>query len=100
MEHRTSEEGLREREAGFHDLADSAPVMIGTRDEGGKVTFVNRGWLAFTGTKLEEELGESRALGVHPDDSPEVLTSWTGALEAGEPWEHEYRLRRNDGEYL
>ena len=50
-------------------------------DERGMVTFVNAGWLAYTGTSLEEELGPSWSVGVHPDDAPEVLSAWTATLE-------------------
>jgi PAS domain S-box-containing protein len=99
-ERHTAEDATREREARFRELADMAPVMIWTTDEDGLVTFVNEGWLSYTGTSLEEELGESWALGVHPDDAPAMVAAWTRALEAREPWEHEYRLRRHDGEYL
>jgi PAS domain S-box-containing protein len=93
------EEGLRESEARFRELADAAPVMIWTTDAGGRVTFVNRSWLAFTGTLLEHEIGDSWALGVHPDDVDGLLASWGDRLSRGEPWEREYRLRRADGVY-
>jgi PAS domain S-box-containing protein len=93
------EEALRESEQTFRDLADSAPVMIWTTDTEGLVTFVNEGWLRFTGTTLEEELGPSWSLGVHPDDEEDVLASWEEALAERRPWEREYRLRRRDGEY-
>jgi PAS domain S-box-containing protein len=98
-ERKAVEQAVREREAGFRELADSAPVMIWTTDDRGHVTFVNRGWLEYTGTTLEEELGETWTLGVHPDDAPEVAAGWTRALEDQEPWEAEYRLRRQDGEH-
>ena len=98
-ERRSMEDVLRESEARFRELADSAPVMIWTTDEHGRVTFVNRGWLEFTGTTLQDELGDTWALGVHPDDVPGLLTSWAAALVKAEPWEREYRLRRRDGEY-
>jgi PAS domain S-box-containing protein len=92
-------DALRRSEVSFRDLADRAPVMIWTTDERGLVTFVNEGWLAYTGTSLEEELGPSWSVGVHPDDAPEVLSSWAAALESHEPWDREYRLRSHDGEY-
>jgi hypothetical protein len=37
---------------------------------------VNEGWMRFTGTRLEDELGESWQLGVHPDDAEAVLSTW------------------------
>ena len=90
--------GERE-EARFRELADTAPVMMWMTDEDGLVTFVNEGWLAFTGRTLDEELGASWSLGVHPDDADEMLAGWTAALAARQPWESEYRLRRHDGRY-
>jgi PAS domain S-box-containing protein len=88
-----------ESEAGFRELADTVPVMIWTTDAKGTVTFVNQGWLRFTGRTLEEELGDTWTLGVHPDDADEMLRSWRDALAAEVPWEREYRLRRRDGDY-
>src|SRR4029450_5313938 len=58
-ERKVMEAALRRSEANFRDLADSVPVMIWTTDERGSVTFVNAGWLTYTGTTLENELGES-----------------------------------------
>ena len=66
------EEALRrasENEARFRELADAAPVYIWTADADGLVDFINRGWLEYTGRTMEEELGDSWALGVHPDDT-------------------------------
>ncbi len=98
-ERKQAEDALRESEASFRDLADIAPVMIWTTDERGLVTFVNAGWLRYTGTTLEQELGPSWSLGVHPDDAPAVISSWNEKLAAREPWELEYRLRAEGGEY-
>jgi PAS domain S-box-containing protein len=98
-ERREVEDALRESEQSFRELADSAPVMIWTTDAEGLVTFVNRGWLEFTGTTLDEEVGDTWALGVHPDDVDEVLASFEAALAERGQWEREYRLRRHDGEY-
>ena len=98
-ERKQMEDALRESEASFRDLADTAPVMIWTTDERGLVTFVNAGWLRYTGTTLEEELGPSWSLGVHPEDAPAVISSWNERLAAREPWELEYRLRAKGGDY-
>ncbi len=94
-----AEEVVRDSEASFRELADSAPVMIWTTDAAGDITFINSGWLRFTGTTLEEELGDTWTLGVHPDDAQGVLASWSEALAERKLWQHEYRLRHGDGEY-
>ena len=98
-ERKAMEEELRESEQGFRELADQAPVMIWTTDREGLVTFINESWLRYTGTTLEQELGESWELGVHPEDLDAFMEAWTVALSQRRPWEHEYRLRRRDGEY-
>jgi PAS domain S-box-containing protein len=98
-ERHSVEDALRASEESFRLLADHAPVMIWTTDADGLVTFVNNGWLEFTGTTLEEELGETWALGVHADDERRVLDSWYEALAMREPWSMEYRLQRRDGGY-
>jgi len=98
-ERRLMEEALRESEQGFRELADSAPVMIWTTDTDGLITFVNEGWLEFTGHELQEELGATWTVGVHSEDADGMLSSWLRALAARQPWQREYRLRRRDGEY-
>jgi PAS domain S-box-containing protein len=98
-ERRAMEEALRESEASFRDLADTAPAMMWTTDEDGLVTFVNAGWLRFTGTSLEQELGASWQLGVHPEDVERMLSSWEAASGERRAWEREYRLRSRSGEY-
>ena len=102
VEQRRLEDALgqaSESEARFRELADSAPVLIWTADPEGMIDFINRGWLDFTGRTLEEEIGDNWVLGVHPDDAEGVRESWWRAFRRRVPWEREYRLRRNDGEY-
>ncbi len=86
-------------EARFRELADTAPVFIWTADADGLVDFINKGWLDYTGRALEDELGDSWALGVHPDDQEGVTDSWWRAFRRRVPWDREYRLLGQDGEY-
>ena len=98
-ERRSMEEALRESEASFRDLADTAPAMMWTTDEEGLVTFVNEGWLRFTGTNFDDELGATWQLGVHPDDAEAVLRTWDVDRAERRSWEREYRLLHHSGEY-
>ena len=98
-ERRAMEQSLRASEAGFRELADTAPAMIWTADEKGLITFVNEGWMRFTGTDFDEEMGDTTGLGVHPDDEGLTTGSWWEALAEERPWEREYRLRHHTGEY-
>ena len=58
----------REGEERFRNLADTAPLMIWVTGPDKGCTFVNRGWLSFTGRTLEQELGNGWTAGLHPDD--------------------------------
>ena len=92
-------EAARRSEKLFRTVANSAPVLIWMSGTDKLVTFLNAGWLAFTGRKLEDELGEGWAAGVHPDDLQQCLKTYSRAFDARVDFEMEYRLRRHDGQY-
>lgn len=64
-----------------------------------EVAWVNETWLRFTGRTLEQERGMGFLEGVHPDDRDEIVAVYLDHYARREPYEHEYRMRRHDGEY-
>src|SRR4029077_14209763 len=94
-----AEQQLRESEERFRLVANTAPVMIWTAGTDRKCSYVNMPWLDFTGRALEEELGDSWAAGLHPDDVNASLQTYTEAFDRRESFEMQYRLRRHDGQY-
>ena len=90
---------LRESEARFRTMANTAPVMIWMSGTDKLCTFFNKGWLDFTGRSLEQELGNGWAEGVHREDLDRCFEVYVNSFEARKPFTMEYRLRRIDGEY-
>lgn len=93
------EKALRESEGRFRLMAHSAPVLLWMSGKDKLCTFVNRGWLEFTGRRIEQQLGNGWLEGVHIDDKPKCIERYSTAFDARDPVELEYRLRRHDGEY-
>jgi two-component system, LuxR family, sensor kinase FixL len=98
-EQRDKANALSESEARFRSMADNAPVLIWMSDTSKLCTFFNKGWLAFTGRTLEQELGNGWAESVHRDDLDLYLTLYGKSFDARQEFAMEYRLRRHDGEY-
>jgi PAS domain S-box-containing protein len=93
------EAALRESEARFRTMADTAPVLIWMADETRRCIWVNKPWLDFTGRAMEKELGQGWADCIHPEDLDPCLHLYSGSFESRRPFSVEYRLRRQDGQY-
>jgi len=94
-----SQAELRESEARFRIVADSAPVLIWLSGLDKLRTFFNKPWLEFTGRMMEQEMGNGWAEGVHPKDFQRCLQTYVEAFDAREQFVMQYRLRCHDGEY-
>ncbi len=92
-----TEARLKESEALFHHLADSAPILIWMSGLDKGCFYFNKGWLAFTGRSQAQEQGNGWAEGVHPDDLARCLKVYVDHFDARRSFYMEYRLRHVDG---
>jgi PAS domain S-box-containing protein len=95
---REAERAIRGSEERFRMVANAAPVMIWMSGLDKLCTYVNQGWLDFTGRSIEAELGSGWADAIHPEDLEGCLETYTVAFDERKPFQMEYRCRRHDGE--
>ena len=96
---RRAEASLRESEARFRSMADTAAVMLWIADVDGLTTFCNRASFDFAGASLDEPPGMRWVAGIHPDDRHRCLTIFRQSVERREGFTFEARFRRHDGDY-
>jgi formate hydrogenlyase transcriptional activator len=83
----------------FRLLIDSTPGLIHTSLPDGYLDFFNQTWLTYVGRPLEDVQGWKWTTCIHPDDVEVIVQKWRACLASGEPFLHEARVRRADGEY-
>ncbi|MEZ5653727.1 MAG: PAS domain S-box protein [Burkholderiaceae bacterium] len=83
----------------FRLLAESIPQLVWTTLPDGRIDFVNRRWIEYTGLDEDQSRGWSWKEAVHVDDRAECLAAWITAIDSGDDYEIEVRLRRHDGVY-
>ncbi|HTP05243.1 MAG TPA: sigma 54-interacting transcriptional regulator [Nitrospirota bacterium] len=80
-------------------LVDSVPALIHTGLPDGYLDFFNQTWLNYVGASLEDLAGWKWTARIHPEDAAAMVEKWRASIATGEPFEHEARVRRADGEY-
>src|SRR5277367_1482493 len=80
-------------------LVNSAPSLIHTGTPDGYLDFFNQAWLRYVGRPLEDLQGWKWTAFIHPEDVEGIVEKWRASLDSGEPFLHEARVLRGDGEY-
>ena len=99
-ERKQAEEALRRSEEKFRQLADAMPQIVWTAGPDGDVDYYNERWYEFTGNSRDGGGDKSWKPVLHPADVRRCLDVWYRAVETGEPYQIEYRLKNGQtGEY-
>ena len=96
-EARAAEAALRESEARFRLMADTAPSPVWLTNAEGEVEFVNAALVEFFGGPAEQILGHVWKQALHPDDQADVAAIQAKARPAHLPYGFEARFPRADG---
>ena len=96
---KAAEAELRESERRFRELAESMPLVVWTATDQGMIDYQTEAIIHYTGKPRGELAGEAWLDVLHPDDVEPTVAAWMAAVETGEPYEVEFRIRRHDGAY-
>ena len=92
-------DALQEREQRYRFLAENIPVQIWTSLPNGHLDYVTEQTASRLGLTAADLLREGWQNVVHPDDLGLAVERWVHALQSGEEYEVEFRLKLADGSY-
>jgi PAS domain S-box-containing protein len=93
------EDRLKRSNAQLRFIMESMPQKISTAAPDGSVDYFNPQCTEFTGLSFDRLMGWGWTKIIHPDDVGEHVRVWKNAIQTGEMFEFESRIRRFDGEY-
>lgn len=83
----------------LYDFIDALPVQVWQADSNGCIDFLSSNLLEFSG-KSRETILDNWLMLIHPDDREKTIDAWTRSVETGVPYQLNFRMQRNDGEYI
>jgi PAS domain S-box-containing protein len=98
-EQRATEVALRESEARFRRIANSAPIMMWVTRLDRTRDFVNDAYVQFTGLKREEARVLDWRTRIHPDDAERLVSESVAGEASLRPFTLEGRYLRHDGQW-
>lgn len=94
-----AEEALRYSERRYRTLIDGVLQLMWVNDADGRTTFFNRRWREYSGHEPGVLTGVTWLEVIHPEDLIRLREVRSVSIQAGDPYECEYRLRNRDGEF-
>ena len=74
-------------------------LLVSRTDTGGRITFVNRAFIAISGYAEDELIGQPHNLIRHPHMPPQAFADLWATVKAGRPWEGLVKNRTKSGDY-
>jgi PAS domain S-box-containing protein len=98
-EQRIAGRALKESEARFHRIADSAPVPMWVTRLDRSRDFVNDAYVELMGVDREEAMRVEWSARIHPDDFPKMVADTRAGEKAGGSYTVEARFKIPSGDY-
>ena len=98
-ERKQAEAALKKTEDHLRLVLDTTPALIHTGRPDGYLDYFNQRWLEYVGLSLADLQGWGWTARIHPEDVEGAVNRWRASLASGEPFEHEARVRRANGQY-
>ncbi len=96
---KVKEELIKDSEARFENMANTAPVMIWIADVEGLFSFVNKVWLEYSGKEIGNQLGMNWLKAVHQDDLENLLNTYRNAFRSRNFFTFEFRLKGKNNKF-
>jgi PAS domain S-box-containing protein len=96
---RAAQRELRESESRFRALAQAIPNHVWTATPDGQLDWFNDRVYEYAGRAQGELDGDAWVSMVHPDDVAITAEAWKRALDTGDTYQTEFRLRHNSGAF-
>jgi PAS domain S-box-containing protein len=98
-EREASKQALKESEDELRLITEVIPQQIWTALPNGELDYINQRWEQFTGINLQQIQQRGWEAIVYAEDLDRVRQTWAKAVESGEKYDVEARLRQSDGTY-
>jgi PAS domain S-box-containing protein len=94
-----SRELLRERECQLNLLTETLPAILWKADLDGRITYINKRTVEYSGRTLEGFQEKGWVDLIHPDDEAETVAMWSELLAGSEGYDTVNRFLCIDGQY-
>ena len=95
-ERKRAEDAIVKSRDFYRSLMNELPKPIRLTDTDGSCDYFNRAWLAYTGQRPDQEIGDGWRENIHPNDGERVRALFQTSLREQRPFTVEYRLRHGE----